>query len=44
MAIDPGFPYPYVNLATDYQQLERYQEAEAAYRAAAEHKVDIPIY
>jgi tetratricopeptide (TPR) repeat protein/tRNA A-37 threonylcarbamoyl transferase component Bud32 len=41
MAIDPGFPYPYVNLATDYQQLERYQEAEGVYRAAAEHKVDV---
>jgi tetratricopeptide (TPR) repeat protein len=42
MAIDPGFPFPYVNLATSYQQLERYEEAEAADRSAAERKVDIP--
>jgi tetratricopeptide (TPR) repeat protein/tRNA A-37 threonylcarbamoyl transferase component Bud32 len=41
MAIDPSFPYPYVTIATDYQQLERYEEAEAAYRTAAEHKIDV---
>ncbi len=42
MAIDPGFPFPYANIATDYQQLDRYDESEAAYRSAVEHNVNIP--
>jgi eukaryotic-like serine/threonine-protein kinase len=42
LAMDPSFPFPYVNIATDYQQLDRYQEAEAAYLSAAEHQVDVP--
>ena len=42
IAIDPGFPFPYVNLATAYQLLDRFPEAEATFQQALEHKVQIP--
>jgi len=42
MAMDPGFPFPYANVATDYQQLDRYDESEAVYRSSLEHNVNIP--
>ena len=42
IAIDPGFIFPYANLATSYQFLDRFDEAEATYRLASERKVEFP--
>jgi eukaryotic-like serine/threonine-protein kinase len=42
IAVDPHFPFSYVNLATAYQFLERYEEAEASFRRAVEQKVEVP--
>ncbi len=40
--LDPGFPFPYANLATAYQFLDRLPEAEAAYQRAIQRKIEIP--
>jgi eukaryotic-like serine/threonine-protein kinase len=40
--LDPGFPFPYVNLATAYQFLDRLPEAVATYEQASQRKVEVP--
>jgi tetratricopeptide (TPR) repeat protein len=42
IALDPGVPFGYVTLATAYQFLDRFPEAEAAYQRASERKLQIP--
>jgi eukaryotic-like serine/threonine-protein kinase len=42
IAIDPNFIFPYANLATSYQFLDRLDEAEATYRLAVERKIEFP--
>src|SRR5205807_2005360 len=42
IALDPQFPFAYVNLATAYQLLDRLEEAEAAFQLASERKVHVP--
>ena len=42
IALDPDVPFAYVNLATAYQFLDRFPEAETAYRRALERKIEIP--
>jgi eukaryotic-like serine/threonine-protein kinase len=42
IAMDPDFPFPYVNLATAYQFLDRFPEAVASFQRAIERKVDLP--
>jgi serine/threonine protein kinase/tetratricopeptide (TPR) repeat protein len=44
IGIDPDFPFPYVDLATAYQLLDRLPEAEATFQRASERKVDIPDF
>jgi eukaryotic-like serine/threonine-protein kinase len=42
IGIDPGFPFPYVDLATAYQFLDRLDAAEATFQRASDHKVLFP--
>jgi tetratricopeptide (TPR) repeat protein len=42
IGIDPDFPFPYVNLATAYQFLDRLDEAETTFQRASERKVLVP--
>jgi len=44
IALDPDFPFSYVNLATGYQFLKRLPEAEAAFQRASQRKVDLPAF
>jgi len=44
IALDPDFPFSYVNLATAYQFLDRLPEAEAAFQRASQRKVDLPAF
>src|ERR1700693_533780 len=44
IALDPDFPFAYVNLATAYQFLDRLPEAEAAFQRASQRKVDLPAF
>ena len=42
IALDPDFPFAYVNLATSYQFLDRLEDAEKIFQQASERKVLIP--
>jgi tetratricopeptide (TPR) repeat protein len=42
IALDPDFPFAYVNLATSYQFLGRLEDAEKIFQQASERKVLIP--
>jgi eukaryotic-like serine/threonine-protein kinase len=42
IGIDPDFPFPYVNLATAYQFLDRLDEAETTLQRASERKLLVP--
>jgi tetratricopeptide (TPR) repeat protein len=42
--LDPDFPFGWVNLVSDYVQLDRLPEAENTLRQAAEHKVTFPDF
>jgi tetratricopeptide (TPR) repeat protein/tRNA A-37 threonylcarbamoyl transferase component Bud32 len=42
ISIDPEFPFAYVNLATAYQFLGRFKEAEAAFQALSDQKIELP--
>jgi tetratricopeptide (TPR) repeat protein len=44
MEMDADFPFPYVNLATAYQFLDRLPEAAATFQHGSERKVDIPDF
>jgi eukaryotic-like serine/threonine-protein kinase len=44
IALDPHFPFAYINLATAYQFLDRLPEAEAAFRLPYERKVAVPEF
>jgi|SRR5271157_646235 len=42
IALDPDFPFAYVNLATSYQFLDRLEDAEKVFQQASERKVLFP--
>ena len=42
IALDPDFPFAYVNLATSYQFLDRLEDAEKIFQQASERKVLVP--
>src|ERR1017187_3101577 len=42
IALDPDFPFAYVNLATSYQFLDRLEDAEKIFQQASERKVLLP--
>jgi serine/threonine protein kinase/predicted Zn-dependent protease len=42
IAIDPNFVFPWVNLGTAYQFLDRLEEAEATFQQATDRKLEIP--
>jgi eukaryotic-like serine/threonine-protein kinase len=42
ISMDPDFVFAWVNLATSYQFLNRYDEAEATFQRAAARKLSIP--
>ncbi len=42
IALDPDFPFAYVNLATEYRFLDRLGEDETTLQRASERKVEIP--
>jgi serine/threonine protein kinase/tetratricopeptide (TPR) repeat protein len=44
VALDPDFPFGYVNLAWAYTQLNRLPEAENTLRQASEHKIKFPEF
>jgi eukaryotic-like serine/threonine-protein kinase len=44
IGIDPAFPFPYVNLGTAYQFLDRFPEATATFQKASERGVNIPDF
>ena len=44
IALDPDFPFAYVNLATAYQFLDRLPEAEASFQRASQRKVELPAF
>ncbi|HEY1754149.1 MAG TPA: protein kinase [Bryobacteraceae bacterium] len=42
IAINPDFSFPWVNLGTAYQFLDRLEEADTTFQAAADRKLEIP--
>jgi serine/threonine protein kinase/predicted Zn-dependent protease len=42
LGLDSDFVFPYVNLATSYQFLNRFAEAEASYERASQRKLEFP--
>jgi tetratricopeptide (TPR) repeat protein len=42
ISIDPDFPFPWVDLATSYQFLDRLEEAETTFQRASERKLLVP--